>query len=140
LCKALSIHVGKDNIIFERASIDELFLDVSNHCYNFDLPAWVSAVSDGSNSSTLLSEETVMSETVIYGDAVVDWDDSEVKALRRGCEIAQGIRHAVFQELGFTMSAGVSNGKAIAKLAASYGKPNGQAVVFPQTFHQVSYY
>ena len=59
-------------------------------------------------------------------------NDITNKALQRGCVIARGIRRAVYNKLGFTLSAGISTSKLVAKLGASYGKPNGQAVVFPQ--------
>jgi len=32
----------------------------------------------------------------------------------------------VLDTLGFTLSAGISTSKLVSKLAASYGKPNGQ--------------
>jgi DNA polymerase eta len=58
-------------------------------------------------------------------------DAGTVAALQVGCRIAYGIRKAIKEELGFTLSAGVSINKTLAKLAASYGKPNGQAVCYP---------
>ena len=52
-------------------------------------------------------------------------------ALEQGCQLAAYIRRHMFTELGFTLSTGISVNKMIAKLAASFGKPNGQAVVVP---------
>lgn len=68
-----------------------------------------------------------LKETVICHEAqVYDKDDEIGRALRLGCHIALTTRRAVFDRLGFTMSAGVSTNKLVSKLGASYGKPNGQ--------------
>lgn len=58
-------------------------------------------------------------------------DDDEIKALDVGTFLARSIRETIRERLGFTLSAGIGCNKTIAKLAASYGKPNGQAVVYP---------
>eukprot|EP00536_Pseudo-nitzschia_multiseries_P012625 jgi/Psemu1/326909/estExt_fgenesh1_pg.C_4920008 len=55
-------------------------------------------------------------------------------ALNRACEVSRWIRNDIWNVLGFTMSAGISTNKTMAKLAASYGKPNGQAVLYPRNF------
>lgn len=113
----------------ERASIDELFIDITKRCYQYDIPAW----------ETKENSIAAVQETILYGDLTYDLIhmDDEEKALIRGCEIARGIRKTVFHELGFTMSAGIGQAKTFAKLAASYGKPNGQAVIFPQALNKV---
>jgi len=38
--KALVTHIGKGNFVFERASIDKLFLDVTSHCNDTSVPGW----------------------------------------------------------------------------------------------------
>ena len=43
--------------------------------------------------------------------------------------IAFEVRKAIFDELGYTASAGISNNKTVAKIACTYNKPNGQTVV-----------
>ena len=43
--------------------------------------------------------------------------------------IADEVRRAIFDELGYTASAGISNNKTVAKIACTYNKPNGQTVV-----------
>lgn len=66
---------------------------------------------------------------------------AEIKAetaLVLGCHIARTVRKAVFDELGFTLSAGISTSKLVAKLGATYGKPNGQAVIFPGAITKVT--
>lgn len=67
-----------------------------------------------------------------------DTHDADQRALWRGCVIARGLRQAVFECLGFTLSAGISTSKLVAKLGGSLGKPDGQAVVFPEAIPHVS--
>ena len=43
--------------------------------------------------------------------------------------IAAEVRKAIFEELGYTASAGISNNKTVAKIACNYNKPNGQTIV-----------
>ena len=45
--------------------------------------------------------------------------------------IAQEIRQRIFDEIGLTASAGISNTKFVAKVASDYNKPNGQKTVPP---------
>ena len=39
--------------------------------------------------------------------------------------IAFEVRTAIYDELGYTASAGISNNKTVAKIACTYNKPNG---------------
>lgn len=43
--------------------------------------------------------------------------------------IAAEVRQAVYDELGYTASAGISYNKTVAKIACTYNKPNGQTIV-----------
>jgi len=45
--------------------------------------------------------------------------------------IAQEIRRRIFEEVGLTASAGISNTKFVAKIASDYNKPNGQKTINP---------
>jgi len=138
-------------IVLERASIDEFFLDVTAACYDS------SSNNDNDIDTTELSPWSIdgvtvaqaLAKTVRIGpnnkndsssnnknntdwpDASFPEDDMDLVALRRGCAVALAIRQAVMTELGFTLSAGVSTNKTLAKLSASYGKPAGQAVTEP---------
>ena len=44
-------------------------------------------------------------------------------------KIAAEVRQAIYDELGYTASAGISHNKTVAKIACTYNKPNGQTVV-----------
>jgi DNA polymerase eta len=140
----------KDHIVLERASIDEFFLDVSAAC-SCDGNISNSNGENGSSATTATMNEfwnnlveSALAETVrIGGESTSEgksflessaWTataDPDLKALYRGCAIAYGIRQAVFDRIGFTLSAGVSVNKTLAKLSAAYGKPQGQALTEP---------
>ncbi|KAL7572851.1 hypothetical protein ACA910_014700 [Epithemia clementina (nom. ined.)] len=61
-----------------------------------------------------------------------DDDDDDDVLLWRGAAIAWAIRQHVYDTLGFTLTAGIGTNKTLAKLTASYGKPNGQAMTLPR--------
>jgi DNA polymerase eta len=122
---------GNGGVVLERASIDEFFLDVTG------------AVNELERTADRLDLDEAMRDTVSVGDRLsgkdssggiapagpVDEDNAEsLRLLRAGSFIARRIRRAVSDQLGFTLSAGVGHNKMLAKLAASHGKPNGQAL------------
>lgn len=135
-------------VILERASIDEFFLDVTNAVVDYDND-------DETTDNSINTDSTV--RTVVIGKMGIPASTEEERGfkreeeehhgldedaqkddvggtrwrLQRGCDIAYQIRKAVYDQLGFTMSAGIGTNKTVAKLAASYGKPAGQAVCFP---------
>jgi DNA polymerase eta len=119
-----------DNVVLERASIDEFFLDVTNVCY---LESTLDVCDLGSNNSL----EGALQETAVVGQSEImtlvrNGMDVDVEALQRGAHLARCIRDEVRTLLGFTLSAGIGSNKTIAKLSAAYGKPNGQAITYPQ--------
>ena len=140
--------------ILEKASVDELYLDVTKICYDFSIKQVWKDVKDNQendhinqpSTSSPSIEEMSQNETVFYASDKLPFThtrhsqhekDPDIQALHRGCIIARGIRKAVYDKLGFTLSAGVSTSKLVAKLGASYGKPNGQAVVLPDAIHHL---
>lgn len=155
--------IGRKNYILERASIDELFIDITAFCYMSRGEGVVSekrsdADDDNANDVVMnflsdcdsadrsgnctFSKSGIQSskETVICHETFVDVDESNGtigKALRRGCHVAKTVRQILYDSLGFTLSAGISTNKLVAKLAATYGKPNGQALVYPSAMCKV---
>jgi DNA polymerase eta len=142
----------KDHIVLERASIDEFFLDVSaaSSCVGNNISTSNNA--DNVNGFWNNLMESALAKTVrIGGESPTSstgesktfldpsvWTantDPDLKALYRGCAIAYGIRQAVFDRIGFTLSAGVSVNKTLAKLSAAYGKPQGQALTEPSAIN-----
>mmetsp|Transcript_23630 Transcript_23630/g.57936 ORF Transcript_23630/g.57936 Transcript_23630/m.57936 type:complete len:691 (+) Transcript_23630:196-2268(+) len=138
--ESLTKHLGgKDNFILERASIDEFYLDITKYCYN-------DSTEGRAQTSTVDSPTSIPNQkpTAVVGDSSSHNNDDEDEqqsplkvALHRACQVSQQIRTDVWNILGFTMSAGISTNKMMAKLAAGYGKPNGQAVLHPNNFETV---
>jgi DNA polymerase eta len=143
----------KDHIVLERASIDEFFLDVSAACdcdssngsasfgdnvigniaTTFTINAfWNNLIEPALDKTVRIGgESSGESKVFLEPSAWTATTDPDLKALYRGCGIAYGIRQAVFDRIGFTLSAGVSVNKTLAKLSAAYGKPQGQALTEP---------
>jgi len=145
--ETLAETIGKKKFILERASIDELFIDITAFCYpesNTQNDAKVNANAAEDNEELVSSTQFLSNiesdshqswqETIKCHETVLhpsDLDCELGRALRLGCHVARTVRCTVFETLGFTLSAGISTNKLVAKLTASYGKPNGQAVVYP---------
>ena len=125
--QALKDHLDEE-FILERASIDELFIDVTKFCWDDSITRNIEEEHD----IQCVVKKTVFVEYTSHKD-----NPSIVKALQRGAWVASTIRTAVLDQLGFTLSAGVSTSKLTAKLCASYGKPNGQALLVPSSIPAV---
>jgi nucleotidyltransferase/DNA polymerase involved in DNA repair len=102
---------------------------VTDHCYDTELPAWKEPHDDDDDDEHSKKCGTKFIAEELLGSYPEDMD---VNALKRGCRIAHGIRMSISENLGFTLSAGISTSKTVAKLASSMGKPNGQAIIVPQ--------
>mmetsp|Transcript_8000 Transcript_8000/g.11563 ORF Transcript_8000/g.11563 Transcript_8000/m.11563 type:complete len:536 (+) Transcript_8000:67-1674(+) len=122
--ESLQKHLGKGQFVLERASIDEFYLDITEYC---------------NNSSRKFEEESISNDNAKKSTVVVGTfaRDSIHRALKQACLVSSWVRQDVRDELGFTMSTGISTNKMMAKLAASHGKPNGQAMVHPCAFSSV---
>jgi DNA polymerase eta len=120
--KQIRKHLGSilppKSFVLEKASVDELFLDLTAYCCCDDavLPSQLAATLD----------DPAYTSRVLFGDA-----SALPPPLSLGASIVASIRANVFEELGYTMSAGVYTNKSIAKLLASENKPNGQATMHP---------
>ena len=122
----------------EKASIDEVFLDLSAHVHsvllerfpelsgpppyddpaeNLPLPS-TSALDWKADALVDLDEEAESADP--------DWDDV---AILIGSEIVRGVRARILQDLGYTCSAGIANNKLLSKLGSAYKKPNRQTVI-----------
>jgi hypothetical protein len=110
---------------------------VTKHCHDFEKESW--STSDSVAECDSIEREARAKSTVYHDDDTAKKDDSNTaRALWRGCEVAFGLRSAVFNKLGFTLSAGISINKSVAKLGAGFGKPNGQAIILPSSIPAVS--
>ena len=122
----------------EKASIDEVFLDLSAHVHNILLQRFpelsnpppyddpterlplpsVAALDWQADALIDLSEE--------QENVDPDWDDVAVLV---GSEIVRNVRRRIREVLGYTCSAGIAANKMISKLGSAYKKPNSQTVV-----------
>lgn len=69
--------LGKGNFTLEKASIDELYIDVTNHCYEFGLSAWTTSKDDQDrssdpNQSSESLEELAKNETIICAKKILN--------------------------------------------------------------------
>ena len=122
----------------EKASIDEVFLDLSAQVYEViiqrypNLLGTIEAQDDGKllppPPTSVLDwdvDNLIAAEADVEAD-FPDWDDVSVNI---GAEIVREVRHDIFKVLQYTCSAGIARNKTLAKLAAGHNKPNQQTVV-----------
>ena len=133
------------SFVLERASIDEFYLDLTEYCYcRNQNKGFAEGSGDGDKNQNNDDDDDDRDKTVVAGRRKLQGhchngstEDPVEIALNRACRVSYWIRHDIWKILGFTMSAGISTNKTMAKLAASYGKPNGQAVLYPNYFSNV---
>ncbi|PFH53118.1 hypothetical protein AMATHDRAFT_73645 [Amanita thiersii Skay4041] len=70
-----------------------------------------------------VEEETEVNESE---DSVTTWHDV---ALSIAAELMEKVRKDIYEKLGYTTSAGIARNKFLAKLTASYKKPNSQSIL-----------
>eukprot|EP00536_Pseudo-nitzschia_multiseries_P011017 jgi/Psemu1/204762/e_gw1.356.19.1 len=123
------------SFLLERASIDEFYLDLTDYCYRRLENTVVTGQTKQQQQQQQRGTHTHHNRYASNTDDGEDHHHTEIElALNRACEVSRWIRNDIWNVLGFTMSAGISTNKTMAKLAASYGKPNGQAVLYPRNF------
>lgn len=122
----------------EKASIDEVFLDLSAHIHQILLerhPELQHAPYDDPTENLPLPPSTALNWEA---DALVDLDATETEdddpdwddvVMNIGSEIVRGIRTTIRERLKYTCSAGIARNKMMAKLGAGYRKPNQQTIV-----------
>ncbi|PHH74269.1 hypothetical protein CDD80_3192 [Ophiocordyceps camponoti-rufipedis] len=123
----------------EKASIDEVFLDLSAHVHallleRFSELARPPPYDDGSEKLPLPSvvaldwadDALVRLEDDDQETRDPDWDDV---AMLLASEVVRAVRAAIRRKLGYTCSAGVANNKLLSKLGSGFHKPNRQTVI-----------
>jgi DNA polymerase eta len=123
----------------EKASIDEVFLDLSAQVHGIMLERYPEL--KGPPPYDDPSEPLVRPPTTALdwaADALVDldkeqseeddpdWDDV---AILIASEIVRDVRAEIFKKLHYTCSAGISKNKMLAKLGSAHKKPNSQTVI-----------
>ncbi|KDO33690.1 hypothetical protein SPRG_19302 [Saprolegnia parasitica CBS 223.65] len=128
--------LAKHAPVYERASIDEAFLDVTDQA-----TARLAAFQASKPEVAYCDDPRNADVQVIgvNGSVFPLTEDEELLCI--GATIAQEIRREVLATLHYTCSVGVASNKLVAKLASPMNKPNGQTVIpdrsiahFMQTF------
>ena len=123
----------------EKASVDEVFLDLSSQIHSIILKRYpeLSGPAPYDDPTELLHRPPTTAldwDT----DALVDLDSSETEdddpdwddiAMLIGSEIVRSVRAAIRERLKYTCSAGIARNKMISKLGSAHKKPNQQTIV-----------
>lgn len=123
----------------EKASVDEVFLDLSSQIHSILLERYpeISGPAPYDDPTEFLPRppSTALDWNT---DALVDLDTSETEdddpdwddiAMLLGSEIVRFVRAAIRERLKYTCSAGIARNKMIAKLGSAHRKPNQQTIV-----------
>ncbi|KAK3396141.1 hypothetical protein B0T20DRAFT_262245 [Sordaria brevicollis] len=123
----------------EKASIDEVFMDLSAHVHAILLERFPElAKPPPYDDPTEVLPMPSITALDWQADALVDlpdenaeledpdWDDV---AILIGSEIVRKVRIAIKDKLGYTCSAGIASNKLLSKLGSAYRKPNQQTVI-----------
>jgi len=123
----------------EKASIDEVFLDLSAHVHSLLLERYpeLRGPAPGDDASERLpkvpttvldwaADALVDTGTTDGEDTDPDWDDV---CLVLASELVRRVRRHIHHTLGYTCSAGVARNKMLSKLGSAYHKPNQQTVI-----------
>ena len=134
--QTLQDRLPKKQFTLERASIDEFYLDITKYCHDPTTTTTTQPDADAVPHNTIVIGASSASSTNNASSSSSPNDPTH-HALQKACIVSHWIRTSVWETLGFTMSAGISTNKMMGKLSASYGKPNGQAVLHPHDFNYV---
>ncbi|KAI1654723.1 DNA/RNA polymerase [Daldinia decipiens] len=123
----------------EKASVDEVFLDLSAHIHSILLQRFPELANpppyDDPTEKLPIPPVTALDW---QADALVDLEDAEAEAddpdwddvaILIGSEIVRDIRAQIRRTLGYTCSAGIAGNKMLSKLGSGYKKPNQQTVI-----------
>ena len=123
----------------EKASIDEVFLDLSAQIHGILVERYPELAGpppyDDPTENLPLPPTTSLDW---QADALVDLDSSETEdddpdwddiVMLIGSEIVRDVRQTIRDRLKYTCSAGIARNKMMAKLGSGHKKPNSQSVV-----------
>ncbi|KAH6656521.1 impB/mucB/samB family protein [Truncatella angustata] len=123
----------------EKASIDEVFIDLSAYIHSILLERFPELKNpppyDDPSEKLALPPVTALDW---QADALVDLDDVDAEAddpdwddvaLLIGSEVVRDIRAEIRNKIGYTCSAGIASNKMLSKLGSGHKKPNQQTVI-----------
>ncbi|KAJ5992453.1 hypothetical protein N7451_008177 [Penicillium sp. IBT 35674x] len=134
-------HLAQVNLPgLEKASIDEVFIDLSPLIYSVLLRRYpeLRAIAQDEKKVAELPCPTTTALQWAPEDSLIDlnpleseeddpdWDDIVMLV---AAEITRSVRNAVWEKLNYTCSAGIARNKMLAKLGSACNKPNKQTVV-----------
>ena len=130
----------------EKASVDEVFLDLSAQVHSILLERYPELSGpppyDDPTENLPRPPITALDWNT---DALVDLDEAETEdddpdwddvTILIGSEIVRSVRAAVRERLKYTCSAGIARNKMLAKLGSAHKKPNQQTVVRNRAIQQ----
>ncbi|XP_013197612.1 DNA polymerase eta [Amyelois transitella] len=123
----------KFTALLERASIDEAYLDITRpveerlktlntNLVNTDMLPNAYALGYDSLAEFIQDVHNCGADSI-------EFDYEHAKRLLVGAVIVSEIRAAVFEETGYTCSAGIAHNKILAKLVCGMNKPNKQTIL-----------
>lgn len=123
----------------EKASIDEVFLDLSSHIHSLLLERYPELRHAPYNDLTEFMPTPPATALNWEADGLVDLDEGQTEeghdpdwddvVMNIGSEIVRDVRKAIKAKLKYTCSAGIAKNKTLAKLGAGYKKPDQQTIV-----------
>ena len=122
----------------EKASIDEVFLDLSAQVHQILLQQFPELTEQPDDLEQYLPLPSFTSPLTWEDDHVVDLESADPRpdwdeiALNIGAGIVRGVRTEILKQFGYTCSAGIARNKMLAKLGAGVKKPNQQTVISTQ--------
>jgi DNA polymerase eta len=126
--------------LVEKASIDEVFIDLSPLVFGVLLQRYPE-LREKPNGDDRVAPLPCPPTTALEwntNDCLVDLDENETEvddpdwddiAMLIGAEIIRSVRAAVWDTLSYTCSAGIAKNKMMAKLGSATNKPNKQTIV-----------
>ena len=130
----------------EKASVDEVFLDLSAHVHSILLERYPELGGpppyDDPTENLPLPPSTALDWNT---DALVDLDDNETEdddpdwddiVMLIGSEIVRSVRAKIREKLSYTCSGGIAQNKMLSKLGSGHKKPNSQTVVRNRAIQQ----
>jgi DNA polymerase eta len=117
---------------FERASIDEVFLDVSAA-----VRGRLAKRSRENGRDAVDIELGLPKDTFVYGGNSITAGSLQDSSLFEGARFASELRESVYRECGYTMSAGIASNKMLAKYASALNKPGKQTIMLPSSVEEL---
>ncbi|XP_068629760.1 DNA polymerase eta [Battus philenor] len=119
--------------LFERASIDEAYLDITipvkQRLDTLDVNTITKAMLPNTFALGYETLDDFISDVWNCNSDSLDFDYVHTKQLLVGAVIVSEIRAAVFNETGYECSAGIAHNKIMAKLVCGMNKPNKQTIL-----------